>query len=67
MAVKAEEWDEPGVREGIYTATSMYLLSRGNESSGSKLNCIETVKKELGKAIGEETGWLRRIVDVKGW
>ena len=56
LAVKAEEWNEPGVREGIYTATLMYLMTHGNESSGSKLNCIETVKKELGNAIGEESG-----------
>ena len=36
---------EPGVREGIYTATLMYLMSHGNESSGPKLNCIEPVKR----------------------
>ena len=45
LAAKAEEWGEPGVREGIYTATLMYLLSHGNDSSGSKLNFIETAKK----------------------
>ena len=43
----------------------MYLLSHGNESSGSKLNCLEAAKKELGKVIGGETGWLRKSVDAK--
>ena len=34
LAVKAEEWNEPGVREGIYTASLMYIRTNGNESSG---------------------------------
>ena len=28
LAVKAEEWNEPGVREGIYTASLMLTISR---------------------------------------
>ena len=67
LAFKAQEWNEPGAREGIYTETSMYLLSHGNDSSESKLNCIEAVKKELGNVTGEETGWLRRNIDVEDW
>ena len=67
LAVKAEEWNEPGAREGVYTATLMYLLSHGNDSSGSKLNCIEDVKKELGNAIGGETGRLWKNVGAKDW
>ena len=55
LAVKAEERNEPGVREGIYTSSLMYIMTLGNESSGSKLNSVEAVKKELGKVIGEET------------
>ena len=31
------------------------------------MNSVETVKKELGNAIGEETGWLWKNVDVKEW
>ena len=49
LAVKAEEWNEPGVREGIYTASLMYIRTHGNDSSGSKLNSLETAKKELVK------------------
>ena len=55
LAAKAEEWNEPGVREGIYTASLMYIMTLGNESSGSKLNSVETAKKELGEVIGEGT------------
>ena len=67
LAVKAEEWNEPGVREGIYTASLMYIKSNGNDSSGSKLNSVETVKKELGKVTGDEAGYLWKSVDVKEW
>ena len=42
LAAKAEEWDEPGVRECIYTASLIYMKNRGNESRGSKLNSSET-------------------------
>ena len=34
LAVKAEDRGEPGVREGIYTASLMYIRTNGNESSG---------------------------------
>ena len=67
LAVKAEEWNESGVREGIYTASLMCIMTMGNESSGGKLNSVETVKKELGKVIGEETGYLWMSVDAKEW
>ena len=67
LAVKAEERNEPGVREGIYTATLMYMGTHGNDSSGSKLNSIETVKFERGKVIGDEAGILWKSVDVKEW
>ena len=67
LAVKEEEWDEPGVREGIYTASLTYIRTNGNASSGSKLNSIETVKMELGKVIGGETGYLWKSVDAKEW
>ena len=67
LAVRAEEWDDESVREGIYTATLMCIMTMGNESSGGKLNSTETVKKELGKVIGEETGYLWMGVDVKEW
>ena len=49
LAVNAEERNEPGVREGIYTASLMYMRTQGNEPSGSKLNSVESAKKELGK------------------
>ena len=49
LSVKAEERGEPGVSEGIYTASLMYIRTHGHESSGPKLNSIETVKMELGK------------------
>ena len=55
LAVKAEEWNEPGVREGIYTASIMYIRTHGDESSGSKLNSIESVKMERGEVIGDES------------
>ena len=50
-----------------YTASLMYIRTRGNDSSGSKLNSLETAKKELGKVIGDETGYLRKSVDAKEW
>ena len=53
LAVKAGEWNEHGVREGIYTASLIYMEQRGNDSSGSKLNSQETAKQECGEAIGE--------------
>ena len=36
LAVKAEERNELGVREGIYTATLMYMKTNGNDSSGGQ-------------------------------
>ena len=45
----------------------MYIRTQGNDSSGSKLNSLETVKKELGKVIGDEAGYLRKIVGAKEW
>ena len=36
LAVKAEERNEPGVLEGIYTASLMYMKTRGNDSSGAQ-------------------------------
>ena len=44
LAVKAEEWNEPGIREGIYIASLIYMKNRGNESCRSKLNNSETVR-----------------------
>ena len=67
LAVKAAEWNESDVQEGIYTASLMYIMTLGNESTGSKLNSVETVKKELGKVIGLEAGYLWMGVDVKEW
>ena len=32
-----------------------------------KLNSLEPFKKELVKAIGDETGYLRKSVDAKEW
>ena len=67
LAVKTEARNEPAVREGIYTAKLMYIRANGNESSGPKLNSIETVKMELGKVIGGETGYLWKSLDAKEW
>ena len=67
LAVKAEEWNESDVQEGIYTASLMYIMTLGYESTGAKLNSVETVKKELGKVIGLEAGYLWMGVDVKEW
>ena len=64
LDVKAEERSEPGVREGTYAASLMYMGARGNDSSGSKLNSIEAVKFECGKVIGDEAGILWKSVDV---
>ena len=36
LDVKAEERNGPGVREGVYTASLMYIRTHGNESLGSK-------------------------------
>ena len=31
LAAKAEEWNEPGVREGLYTASLIYMKHHGND------------------------------------
>ena len=36
LAVKAEEWNEPGVREGLYTASLIYMKTHGNDSWGKQ-------------------------------
>ena len=65
LAVKAEEWNEPGVREGIYIASMIYMENRGNESWGSKLNRSETVRQERGEVLGEAAGCLWMSIDAR--
>ena len=67
LAVKAEEWDEPGVREGIYTASMIYMRQRGNESRGSKLNSSETVRRECGEAMGKAAQCMWTSIDAREW
>ena len=50
LGVKAEEWNEAEVQEGIYTASLMYIMTLGNDSTGAKLNSLETVKKGTGES-----------------
>ena len=54
LAVNDEEWGEPGAREGIYTASLIYMRQFGNESCGSKMNSSETVRRECGEAMGKQ-------------
>ena len=67
LAVKAEEWNEPGVREGLYAASLIYMKTHGNDSSGSKLNSSGSIRFERGEVIGEEAGVIRKSVDARGW
>ena len=67
LAAKAEEWDGPGVREGLYTSSLIYMKHHGNESRGGKLNSSETVRLERGEVIGEaaRTQWVS--IDAREW
>ena len=67
LAVRAEEWCEPGAREGIYTASLIYMKTHGNDSSGSNLNSIETVKFERLEVVGDEAGVLWKSVGAEDW
>ena len=51
LAAKADEWNEPGVREGLYTSSLIYLKTHGNDSRGRKLNSSETVRIERGEVL----------------
>ena len=57
----------PCVRDGVYTASLLYMETHGNESSGAKMNSVETAKLERGKVIGDEAGALWKSVDAKDW
>merc|ERR1712112_270982 len=67
LAAKAEEWNEPGVREGLYTASLIYMKTHGNDSRGSKLNSSETVRLECGEVLGEAAGCLWMSIDAREW
>ena len=67
LAVNAEERNGPGVREGLYTASLIYMKTHGNESWGSKLNSSETVRLERGEVLGEAAGCLRMSIDAREW
>ena len=55
LAVKAKEWYEPGVPEGLYMATIIiYIRENGNWGYGSKLSSPEYIRSECGRAIGEK-------------
>ena len=65
LAAKAEELNEPGVREGIYTASIIYMETHGNASRGSNLNSSETVRLECGEVLGEAAGILWMSIDAR--
>ena len=67
LAVKAEEWDEPGVREGLYTASLIYMKQCGNDSWGSKLNSSEAVRQECGEVAGEAARVTWASIDAREW
>ena len=66
LAAKAGEWNEPGVREGLYTASLIYMKHHGNESRGGKLSSSKTVRLECGEVIGEASRILRMSIDARG-
>ena len=66
LAVKAEEWNEPGVREGLYTASMIYMEQCGNDSWGCKLDSSETVRQECGEVVGGAARVMWASIDARG-
>ena len=65
LAVKAEEWNEPGVREGLYIASLIYMKQWRSDSCGSTLSSKETVLQERGEVIGEAARVEWASIDVR--
>ena len=65
LSANGEERNEPGVREGLYKASLIYMKTHGNESLGSKLNSSETVRLERGEVMGEAAQILRMSIDAR--
>ena len=62
LAVKASEWYQPHVLEGLYVSTLMYLRESQNWGYGKKLSSHEHVRAECGPVIGTRERELAGVI-----